>query len=309
VSGLACVAGLAALAGCGGSGDGGADQGPPPVSARVVGGGTIPRVTNADFKGPIARYRAHVARELAAMQADVSELDAAASAGDLEAAKRAWLVADARYETIGAAYGAFGDLDAAINGRPGGLKGGPSSKDFIGLHRVELALWGNGSAQEAAPYAERLGSDVARLRAKVPGIEIDPLDYALRSHEVLEDTLQLELSGDASPWAGAALVALRSNLEGTEFVLGTLRPLVKRRNPQRLREIDASLAELRAALRRVTLADGSLPRWGSLSQRRRELIYGRTAAAAEQLAYVPEIADPRPPPAPKSVFGQEEVQQ
>ncbi len=40
------------------------------------------------------------------------------SEGDLTAAKTAWLTAHLTYETLGAAYGAFGDLDTAINGSP-----------------------------------------------------------------------------------------------------------------------------------------------------------------------------------------------
>src|SRR5262249_31953644 len=117
--------------------------------------------------------------------------------------------------------------------------------DFTGLHRIELALWARRSTSDASPYVRRLSGDVRRLRAKVPQMEIDPLDYALRCHEVLEDTLNLQLSGRASPWSGDALVALRSNLDGTTFVLRTLRPLVARRNPQVLTTIDIALARLR----------------------------------------------------------------
>jgi iron uptake system EfeUOB component EfeO/EfeM len=303
------ILGAALLAGCGGGGrEEPADPGALPVSASATNAGLVPRARPADFKGPIATYRSHVGRELAAMQIDAGQLAAATSTGDLAAAKRAWLAADARYETIGAAYGAFGNLDAAINGTPGGLGGGERSRRFTGLHRIELALWGHGSTAEARPYAERLSGDVARLRSKLPRIEIDPTDYSLRAHEVLEDTLNLQLSGRASPWAGAALVALRSNIEGTEVVLRTLRPMVRRRNPDVLYPIDRSIRQLRRTVAGAAQPDGTLPRWDALPQRQRELIYGRTAAAAERLAYVPEIADPRPAPTPEPALGAEASQ-
>src|SRR5207244_2946470 len=179
--------------------------------------------------------------------------------------------------------------DAAINGGSGGLGGGVDSPEFTGLHRIELALWGRGSTADAAPYVIRLAHDVAALRRTVPTIEIEPLEYVLRSHEVLEGTLDLQLSGRESPWSGSALRALRGNLHGTEVVLGTLYALIKRRSPVVAQRSEASLAALRKALKGIEADDGSLPRWDKATERVRTEIAGLTAAAAEQLAYVPEV--------------------
>jgi iron uptake system EfeUOB component EfeO/EfeM len=284
------------IAGCGGGDQPPATPAAAPVSARKPGTGLFAPVRPAQFAAPIADYRRHVQRELTAMLVDVGDLRAATAAGDLAAARQAWLRADARYETIGAAYGAFGDLDAAINGDPGGLPGGVRSPGFTGLHRVELGLWGRRSTRDAAPFADRLDRDVRRLRGAVAGgLEIEPLEYSLRAHEVLEDSLHLQLSGRASPWASAALVALRSNIEGTRVVLRSLDGLLTPRDPAIVHRAEASIATLQRALRDVERRDGSLPRWDALRQLQRERIAGLTAAAAEQLAYVPELIDPRPP--------------
>jgi iron uptake system EfeUOB component EfeO/EfeM len=296
---LAPLAVAVLVAGCGG----GSSDTPaatarpaPPVSAKDPTAGIHPPVKPAQYAAPIATYRRHVQRELTAMLQDVGALRAATAADDLAAARRAWLRADARYETIGAAYGAFGDLDAAINGGPAGLPGGVHAADFTGLHRVELALWGRHSTRDARPYADRLDRDVRRLRTAVAGrLDIEPLEYSLRAHEVLEDSLHLQLSGRASPWASDALVALDSNIAGTRVVLRSLDGLLKPRNPVMVHEADRALDTLQRALDRLRGRDGSLPRWDALGQRRREQIDGLTAAAAEQLAYVPELIDPRPP--------------
>jgi iron uptake system EfeUOB component EfeO/EfeM len=237
------------------------------------------------------------------MQRDVEELRGAVAAGDLAAARRAWLAADERYESIGAAYGAFGDLDAGINGGYGGLRGGVDSPEFTGLHRIEFALWGRGSTADAAPYVKRLAHDVAALRRIVPTIEIEPLEYVLRTHEVLEGTLDLQLSGRESPWSGSALRALRGNLHGTEVVLGTLHGLIVRRSAVVAQRSESSLDALAKALRGIEGRNGSLPRWDQTPERVRTEIAGLTAAAAEQLAYVPEVIDPRPPLPRKSAIG------
>jgi iron uptake system EfeUOB component EfeO/EfeM len=289
---------LVALAGCGGSSSPprAPSSGPPVSSANPV-AGSIPKARPRDFAGPIAIYRRHVRTQLGAMLGDVARLRAALARGDRRDAERAWLAADARYESIGAAYGAFGDLDGAINGLWDGLPGGVRSPDFTGLHRVELALWGRHSVRDAIAPAARLTADVRRLRAHVARMKLDPFEYALRSHEVLEDTLHLQLSGRASPWAGAALTALRANVAGTRVVLGSLKPLIARRNPLRLHAAGHALARLERALPRRPA------RWDALPQRRRERIAGLTAAAAEQLAFMPELVDPRPPVVKPRVFG------
>jgi high-affinity iron transporter len=267
----------------------------PPLSAGVRVTGTIPRVRPADFRAPTAAYRRHVRRTLRAMLRDLDRLRAAAAAGDLRGARAAWLAADERYEEIGAAYGAFGALDAAINGRG------------AGLHRVERALWARRSARAAVAPTARLRADVRRLHDRVGHMTIDPLEYALRAHEVLEDTLHLRLTGQTSPYSGAALVALRGNLRGTRVVLDSLRPLLVRRNPAVVVRADRALRELDGALAAAAGPRGALPRWDALGLRERERLAGLTALAAERLAFVPEIVDPRPPRAPQSAFGQPEA--
>jgi high-affinity iron transporter len=304
---LVAAVALMALAGCGGNKDG-ASKNPPaqPYSKRSTVPGVVRRVTPADYRRPIADYRRYVRRRLGTLGGQVATLRGAIARGDLRAARAAWIRADATYESIGAAYGAFGDLDAAVNGRPAGLPGGVRSAEFTGLHRVELALWDRRSTRDAARAAADLARAVAQMRAKVADLEIDPLEYSLRAHEILEDGIHLQLSGQASPWSGAALVALRAEVKGTGVVLDTLAPLIARRDPSdALPQARRALRRLSGELRRLQRSDGSLPRWDELGQRDRERVDGLAAGAAEQLAYVPELIDPRPARPAQRPFGEE----
>jgi iron uptake system component EfeO len=301
----AAVAAIA-VAGCGGGHDS-ASKNPPaqPYSKRSTVPGVVRRVTPADYKAPIADYRHYVRRRLGTLGGQIAALRAAIARGDLGAARSAWTRADATYESIGAAYGAFGDLDAAVNGRPAGLPGGVRSADFTGLHRVELALWERSSTRDAARPAAQLARAVARMRAQVARLEIEPLEYSLRAHEILEDGIHLQLSGQASPWSGSALVALRAEVDGTGVVLDTLAPLIARRDStDALPQARRALKRLTTALDGLARADGSLPRWDQLGQRDRERIDGLAAGAAEQLAYVPELIDPRPARPAQRPFGE-----
>jgi high-affinity iron transporter len=309
---VALLATAMAVSGCGGGGSGGgatseaASANPPAakLADRVLISGHIPHVKPAQLAGPTAVYKRYVARELTKMGNEVQGLEGAVAAGNLGAARRAWLEADSSYESIGAAYGAFGELDAHINGESAGREGGVRSPEFIGLHRIELALFGRGSVTDAAPFVPRLAHDVNTLRRKIAGIEIEPLEYVLRAHEVFEGSLDLQLSGRASPWSSDALVALRSNLRGTRVVVGSLRGLISPREPLLLGRIDRKLSQLEKTLRGLTGPGGTMPRWDRLPAAQKTLVAGQTAGAAEQLAFVPEVVDPLPLRPERSALGE-----
>jgi iron uptake system EfeUOB component EfeO/EfeM len=246
-------------------------------------------VTPKDYAQPIATYKRYVRRQLGALLGEVAGLHGAIARRDLAGARATWLRADARYESIGAAYGAFGDLDAAVRDD---------------LHRGEVALWRRQSTRAADRSAAHLAGTVARLRERVATMTIDPLEYSLRAHEILEDGIHLQLSGQASPWSGSALVALRAEVKGTQVVLRTLAPIIERRDATgALPQARKALARLATTLDGLERANGSLPRWDRLPQRSRELVDGVVAGAAEQLAYVPEIIDPRPARPAQRAFG------
>lgn len=294
-AGTALLACCALAAACGSDSSRAPATAAQPYSAKDPSSGLTSRVTPVNYVKPIAAYRRHSRLQLGAMLADVGQLRSAAAANDLPAAKAAWLRADRRYETIGAAYGAFGELDRRINGTTAGLKGGQRSAEFTGLHKIELELWGRHSARAAAPAAAVLVGDIERLRAHIAKrFSVDPLDYSLRAHEVLEDSLHVQLAGQASPWSSSALNALEGNIDGTRVVLRTLAPMIEQRDPQVLADSRRALSRLERAVQ-GTKRDGALPRWDRLSTRDRERVAGLTAAAAERLAFVPELIDPRPP--------------
>jgi iron uptake system component EfeO len=279
-----------ALAACGGgSKERAANPPSQPYSKRSTIPGSVPRVTPKDYARPIATYKRYVRRQLRTLLGEAAVLRAAIARNDLSTARVAWLKADARYESIGAAYGAFGDLDAAVRDD---------------LHRSEVALWRQHSTRAGAHSAAHLAGTVARLRTRVATMTIDPLEYSLRAHEILEDGIHLQLSGQASPWSGAALVALRAEVRGTRVVLATLAPIIERRDATgALPQARKALARLATTLDGLERANGSLPRWDRLPQRSRELVDGVAAGAAEQLAYVPEIIDPRPARPAQRAFG------
>jgi high-affinity iron transporter len=260
------------------------------ASMRPTAGGLrteINPLSPSVFRTPVARYRAYAGREADAMQAPVAQLTAALRRGDRTAARDAWARAYDRYLLLGAAYGALGDLDQAIDGTPGGLRGGVTDRRFSGLHRLEHGLWTGVPLASLVPWAVKLERDVHTLRHVVRTIRITPLDYATRAHEILEDAQRDMLSGRAAPWSGAGVRATADASAATAAVIGTLVPVLQGRGDALapvqygLRRLDAELATLRRGNR------GRWPATGALMRVQRERLGGRLGSVLESLSAVP----------------------
>jgi high-affinity iron transporter len=250
-----------------------------------------------DFHAPVRSYRRYAIGQARAMAVAVTALVGALRAGNRGTARAAWMRAYDRYLRLGAAYGALGDLDTAIDGSPGGLARGVGDPHFTGLHRIEHDLWTGRPTAAIVPYAQRLRSDVALLPRTLARMEISPLDYATRAHEILEDAQRDQLSGAAAPWSDAGVFATAADLAATRVVIGTLRPLLSGRGnalPPVQFQLRAFAARL-AAIRRAH--GGRLPAQSALRPREREALDGGLGALLEALSGVPGDLETQLPPA------------
>ena len=255
------------------------------VTGPGAGGPGVVPVAMADLYGPLRTYRAYVIAGLDRLVARTDALRTAVDDGDLPAARAAWTPAHLAYERLGAAYGTFGDLDGRINGLPDGLPGGVHDPAFTGFHRVEYGLWHGAPASSLAGPADRLDRDVRRLRAAFPDKRIEPLDLSLRAHEILENTLQFQLTGEADQGSGTSLRTAAANLEGTRAVLDALRPLLRSRYPG-LPGVDTWMDRLAALLK----GRSDVRR---LSRAERERLDGTAGELLERLAPIATICAPR----------------
>jgi iron uptake system component EfeO len=255
-------------------------------TAKVVSPSVLP-VSQQQLIGPTQQYEKYVTRALPGLATLADRLRDDLARGDLRAARADWLPAHLAYERLGAAYGAFGDADGAINGLPNGLPGGVQDRDFTGFHRVEYGLWHGQSARVLRPIADALARAVAGLRKSFAAAQIDPLEVAIRAHEITENALQFELTGQTDFGSHSDLATVRANLDGTETVLGFLGPLLKTRYP--------ALPQLH---RRLTQAEHDLDPvrakpLDALARLQRELINADISELSELLAPVAAICEPR----------------
>jgi hypothetical protein len=275
----------------GAAGEGGAAGGPP--ATQLV---PIPA---ADFNAPVARYKAYSVGQLESMLGDIAQLEGALRANRLQAARQAWRAAYERWLHLGAVYGAFGALNDAIDGTPGGLPGGVHDPHFTGLHRLERGLWRGAPARELLGVAVRLGDDVRLLIGHLPSVQITPLEYATRAHEILEDAQRDLLSGADVPWSHEGVLATAAGLAATREVLATLQPLLDGREGT-IETVEFTLRRFAGALATIRRDHGGRwPAQAQLSLRESELVNGTLGAALEALDGVPGTLETKvPPPIP-----------
>ncbi|MER6357771.1 iron uptake transporter permease EfeU [Streptomyces sp. NPDC001634] len=264
-------------------------------SVRVSGGSgakAVVPVSESDLAAPLSAYKAYVSQGLATLVAQTRKLSDDIAGNHLDAARTDWLTAHRTYSSLGAAYGTFEDFDKKINGRSDGLPDGVTDKDFTGFHRIEYGLWHGQSADQLKAPAQQLAQDVAGLQKAFPGQDFDPGDLPLRAHEILENTLQFELTGDTDQGSGTNLATADANLAGTRELLTVLKPLLTTRAPQLLTTVDADIDRLQKLLD-AAHHDGSWTPVDKLDETTRARVNGVTGQLLEDLAPIPDLLEIR----------------
>ncbi|MFJ8311464.1 MULTISPECIES: iron uptake transporter permease EfeU [unclassified Streptomyces] len=265
------------------------------VPVRVSGGGAakaVVPVSEADLAAPLTSYKQYVGQGLTTLVAQTKQLSDDIAGGNLDAARTDWLTAHRTYSSLGAAYGTFQDFDKKINGRPAGLPDGVNDKDFSGFHRIEYGLWHGQSASDLTAPAAHLAEDTAGLQKAFPTQDFDPADLPLRTHEILENTLQFELTGDADQGSGTSLATADANLAGTRELLGVLRPLLATRDAQLLPRVDGDIDRVQKLLD-AAHHDQSWTPVDKLDPAARTRLNGATGQLLEDLSPVPDLLEIR----------------
>jgi high-affinity iron transporter len=256
-------------------------------------------VTEQDMEQPVYDYRAYVQTALPGLLTAAEKLDADLQAGNLAQAETDWLPAHLAYERLGAAYGTFGTFDSEINGSASGQPQGTATKSWTGFFRIEFGLWHGQSAAALAPYGDKLVSDIKGLIKAFPGQTTPAGDLPLRTHEILENALQFQLTGIEDYGSGTTLDTLYANTQGTQEVLSTISSLIQRGDPGLLKQISQGLATVQTDLKTAgagpctTTCAGTPTAVGSLTTAQRQKIDGDLGQLLETLSLVPDLLEER----------------
>jgi high-affinity iron transporter len=268
------------------------------VSGSSAGLAAVAPVNEQDMELPVYEYRAYIETSLPALRTAAEKLDADLKAGNLAQAKVDWLPAHLDYERLGAAYGTFDNFDDEINGSASGQPQGTATTSWTGFFRIEYGLWHGQPAAELAPLGNTLVTDIEGLVKAFPGQTTPPTDLPLRTHEILENALQFQLTGIQDYGSGTTLDTLYANTQGTQAVLATISSLIQAGDPSLLPRINQGIATVQADLK----ADGAGPcttacamptALGALSTEQRQKVDADLSQLLETLSLVPDLLEER----------------
>ncbi len=247
-------------------------------------------VTSDEIAAIVLSYRDSVTNGLNTLATDTDALQAAVATGNVANEQAAWLTAHLQYERLGAAYDTFGDYADKIDGRADGLPLGVHDKDFTGFRRLELALWGNEPQATVVAITQQLDSDVHGLVKAFPLQSTAPNDVSLRTHEILENALQFELTGDTDEGSHTNLATVRANVDGTRMAFTALSPLLQQRNPALVQAVTNDLNQLATMLDSYD-ANGTWRPLSDLTRAEREQLNSTVSQFLETVSPIPDILE------------------
>jgi iron uptake system component EfeO len=214
------------------------ERGPLTVTGELKAKGS------AEADKAVADYREYLEENAGELVAKTKPFVAAVEAGDVARAKALYAPARIPYERIEPVAESFGDLDPEIDARENDV---PAS-EFGGFHRIEKALWEEGTAQGMAPVAKQLQVDVEELAEEVETVDLQAVQIANGANELLGEVSASKITGEEERYSHTDLVDFEANVEGAEAAFEAVKPLLDEGDPELSGELEADFKMVFAAL-------------------------------------------------------------
>jgi iron uptake system component EfeO len=269
---LAAVAAVALVA-CGDSDD-------PPAAPKKAAVKSI----DAQLTAAVSGYRSYVISQSRELLAHTRPFVAAVKGGDVDRAKRLFAAARAPYETIEPVAESFGALDPEIDARVNDVAKG---QRWTGFHRIEQALWKDGTTKGMSPIADKLLADVQRLDRKVQDETYKPAQLANGASELLDEVSKSKITGEEDRYSHTDLSDFEANVSGSQTAFGLLAPALRKRDSALATTISARFDAVEAELDAIKRG-GEFPSYDTVDAKQRRRFSQLVDALAEPLSHVSE---------------------
>ncbi len=240
------------------------------------------QVTSPKVEAVVADYRDYLQQNADELVATTEPFVAAVVAGNLAEAKALYAAPRIPYERIEPVADSFGSLDPKIDARENDVAAG----EFEGFHRIEKALWEEGTTAGMAPVAQQLQRDVETLAAKVKGVELQPVQIAEGANGLLGEVSASKITGEEERYSHIDLVDFEANVEGSEAAFEAVKPLLDETDPELAGEIEADFKAVFNSLEPYRTADGFVS-YTELTKADTRKLAREIDALAEELSQVP----------------------
>jgi iron uptake system component EfeO len=214
-----------------------------------------------DAAKAVGDYRAYLETQTDRLVTSTRAFAAAVVAGDVARAKALYPEARVPYESIEPVAESFGDLDAEIDARVDDVDPGT---EWTGFHRIERALWSDGSTDGMGPVARKLVADVEQLQGLVKKVDLQPAQIANGASELLDEVSRSKITGEEDRYSHTDLSDFEANVQGSFEAFRVLQTMVARTDPSVVTEIQSRFRDVQRALGKYRTNDGGFVSYTSL---------------------------------------------
>lgn len=208
----------------------------------------------------------------------------AVKAGDGERARELYASSRVPWERIEPVAEKFGTLDPEVDAREGDVP----DRNWTGFHRIEKALWVDGTTRGQDVYAKELLSDIERLERKVDDVELRASDPVFGAVELLNEVSATKITGEEERYSHTDLYDIAANVEGARVAFDFVKPVVEERDPDLVAQIEERFGSLDRELAPYRRGDGWVTYEKVDEEQRRELSQ-KIDALAEPLSRVGRV--------------------
>jgi iron uptake system component EfeO len=237
-----------------------------------------------DLSAAIATYKAYVQGEVDVLVTRTRVLVAAVKAGDLAAARAAYAPAHLHYERVEPIAELFNDLDGSMDSRADDFKEKEADPGFIGFHRIELALFKDGSTAGMAPVADKLMADAIDLQHRLAGLVIPPKVMVGGAADLIEEVASKKISGEEDRYSRTDLWDFQANVDGARKIYSLLQPEIRAANPALDEDIRGNIASVDATLAKYRVAGDGFRSYDALTPADRLELRAPITSLAEEFA-------------------------
>lgn len=230
----------------------------------------------------VAAYRTYVEGQVALTQARTRSFAAAVTSGNVALAKSRYAPSREGWERIEPVAESFGDVDPKVDLREADLEAG---QDWTGWHRIEKALWMQGTTRGMARYADKLLAELETLRSRLPSVEITPTSMANGAKELLDEVATGKITGEEEIFSHTDLVDFAANVDGAQQVFRLLKPVAVAHEPKLAAQLTQSFDRLQTLLRSYRTKTGYVS-YDTVTPVQRKALSDAVNALSEPLSHL-----------------------
>ncbi|WP_421383214.1 iron uptake system protein EfeO [Bacillus salacetis] len=228
------------------------------VSASTTPAAVLEEETNA--------YETFAKEQLDSFVLETEKFVEAVKAGDVEKAKELYAPARMYFERSEPIAESFGDLDPRIDARLADIQEeGKGEEDWSGYHKLEYALWEEGTTAGYEEVADQLLKDVKELRAKVETVEVTPDLMITGSVDLLNEVSTSKITGEEEIYSHTDLYDFKANVEGAEKIFEIFKSKLEEKDAELVQTLEENFATLDGLLQKYEDGNGGYVSYENLT--------------------------------------------